>query len=150
MKVYSKRDIDRMFLNESKIYRVFEKKDLVLNESGNAYVEPSNDSQSSLSSDLSKTKAKNPTDNEFIVNANSYDGDASNNTVTLDVSGNTTSDATNNFNKLTKQPNVRQLISKGNVNAKIHLNKESIDRLRENSIPFSKKELNEILKRKKN
>lgn len=148
MKVYSKKDLDNMMVCESKVYRIFEKKDLTLNESGNAYVEPSSDSSSSLSKDLSKAKTKNPADNEFIVNTNSYDGDSSNNTVTLDVTGNTASDATKNYQQLTRQPNVRQLISKGNVNAKIHLNKESIERLRENSIPFSKKELTEILKKR--
>ena len=36
-------------------------------------------------------------------------------------------------------------MSNSNVNAKIHLNNESIEKLRENSIPFTKKELNEIL-----
>ena len=38
-------------------------------------------------------------------------------------------------------------VQKGNVNAKFHLNKESLCRLRETSVPFSKKELQEMLKR---
>lgn len=146
MKQFTKQEIQKMILYENKIYSVYNKKDLVLNESnGNAYVEPSSDNASSLSSDLSKAKSKNPNDNEFIVNANSYDGDTSNNTVTLDVNGSTPSDATKKFNQLTKQPQVRQLISKGNVNAKIHLNNEEIKRLKENSIKFTKKELTNFL-----
>lgn len=146
MKIFTKKEIKNMILDESKIYRIYEKKDLKLCEdSGNAYVEPSTDSSSSLTGDLAKAKSENPNDDEFIVNANSYDGDSSNNAITLDVAGNSPNDASNNFRKLTKQPGVRQLMSNSNVNAKIHLNNESIERLRENSIPFTKKELNEIL-----
>ena len=146
MKIFTKKEIKNMVLDESKIYRVFEKKDLKLYEDdGNAYVEPSSDSSSSLTGDLAKAKSKNPNDDEFIVNANSYDGDSSNNAITLDVVGNSPNDASTNFRKLTKQPGVRQLMANSNVNAKIHLKNENIEKIKENSIPFTKKELNEIL-----
>ena len=79
-KVFSKKDINNMILKETKGYYILNKKDLKLNEdNSNAFVEPSSDSISSLSSDLSRTKSENPTDDQFIVNANSYDGNSSNN-----------------------------------------------------------------------
>ena len=47
---------------------------------------------------------------------------------------------------MTKQPGVKQLLNTNtNVNAKVHLNKEHIERLRESSVSFSKKELNNLL-----
>lgn len=150
MKVYLKKDIDKiMNINENKNVKIFNKRDLMLkeNNNGNAYVEGSNDNSSSLSSDLSKAKSNNPNDTEFIVNANSYDGNSSNNTVTLDVTGNSPSDASKNFQKLTKQPSVRNLMNTTNVNAKVHLRNESIEKMKEEAIPFTKKELNNLLKK---
>lgn len=145
MAIKTKKQLKDNALNESKPYKIFEKRNLRLSEEGNAYVEPSSDRPSSLSGDLSKAKSKNPNDDEFIVNANSYDGDSSNNTVTLDVAGKTPTEASNNFRNMTKQPAVRQLMANSNVNAKVHLKNEDIERLRENSVPFTKKELDELL-----
>lgn len=128
--------------------KIFLKKDIKLKESsnGNAYVEPSSDSVSSLSSDLNKAKSNNPTDNTFVLPANSYDNNTNNDTVTLDVTGNSPNEASKNFQKLTKNPNVRNLMSKTNVNAKIHLKNEQIERLKEHSIGFTKKEIKNLLK----
>lgn len=153
-KLFSKKDINNLILRETKGYYIVNKKDLKLNEendNSNAYVEPSSDNMSSLSSDLTKTKTENPTDDTFIVNANSYDGDSSNNTVNLDVQGNNPQDATKNFQKLTKTPAVRSLMANTNVNAKIHLRngveREHLNKLREGSVPFTKKEIKEMLKK---
>lgn len=148
MRTFSKKQIRNMILAESKDYIVIEKKDLKLKEdtNSNSYVEPSSNSISSLSSDLSNAKSKNPHDEEFIVNANSYDSNNSNDTVTLDVHGSNPTDASKNFQKMTKNPNVRNMIQKGNVNAKFHINNESLNRLRESSVKFTKKELNNIFK----
>jgi hypothetical protein len=94
-KIFSKKDINNIILKETKGYYILNKSDLKLNEdNSNAYVEPSSDSISSLSSDLAKTKSENPTDDQFIVNANSYDGNSSNNSGTLDVQGDNPTDAT--------------------------------------------------------
>lgn len=146
MKTYKKKDIENMVVKESRLYKIFEKKDLrLVEDEKNAYVEPSSDSMSSLANDLSKTKTQNPTDNTFVVDMNSYDGNSGNNPVVLDVKGKNPADASKNINKLTQQPSVRQLMKNNNVTAKVHLNTEAIQRLRETSVPFSKKELNKLL-----
>lgn len=147
MRRYTKNEIEKMMVSESRLFKVFEKRDLKLVEGdGNAYVEPSSNVISSLASDLSKTKTKNPTDNNFIVNMNSYDNNATNNPITLDVNGNSPSDASKKLQQMTKQPGVKQLLNtNSNINAKIHINKEHIERLRESSVSFSKKELNNLL-----
>lgn len=147
MRRYTKNEIEKMMVSESRLFKVFEKRDLKLVEGdGNAYVEPSSNVISSLASDLSKTKTKNPTDNNFIVNMNSYDNNATNNPITLDVNGNNPSDASKKLQQMTKQPGVKQLLNtNSNINAKIHINKEHIERLRESSVSFSKKELNNLL-----
>lgn len=147
-KVFSKKDINNMILKETKGYYILNKKDLKLNEdNSNAFVEPSSDSISSLSSDLARTKSENPTDDQFIVNANSYDGNSSNNSVTLDVQGENPTDATKNFQTITRNPAVRNLMNHTNVNAKIHLRNEGLERLRESSVPFTKKEIKEMFKK---
>lgn len=147
-KVFSKKDINNIILKETKGYYILNKSDLKLNEdNSNAFVEPSSDSISSLSSDLAKTKSENPTDDQFIVNANSYDGNSSNNSVTLDVQGNNPTDATKNFQTITRNPAVRNLMNHTNVNAKIHLRNEGLERLRESSVPFTKKEIKEMFKK---
>ena len=106
-----------------------------LNE--DVYVEPSKSSSSSdsLSSDLSKAKSENPTKNEFTVDGNSYDGNSSNNAVTIDVQGKNAQDAANNMKNLQQNPNVKNIKNK---NFRFHL---------ESYIPFSKKEINEMLKK---
>ena len=145
MKTFKKKDVRNMILSESKDFIVIEKKDLKLKEDTNSYVEPSssNGGSSSLASDLNNAKAKNPHDTEFVVNANSYDSNNSNDTITLDVQGNNANDASNNFKKMTRNPQVKSLIQKGNVNAKFHVG-ESLKRLRESSVKFTKQELNEL------
>lgn len=121
---------------------------LLESEYSNAYVEPSSDSTTSLSSDLNKTKTQNPTDDTFIVNANSYDNNQKNNTVTLDVNADSPNDASQEFQKLRQNPHVRNLMANTNVNAKIHLKNESIKRLEESSVMFTKKEIKEMFNRK--
>lgn len=149
MRIFTKNEVDNMIMRENKLYHSFSKKNLILRESnGNAYVEPSSDGQTSLSNDLSTAQKNNPSDKNFIVNANSYDGDTKNNPITLDIEGDSPTDASNKFQNLTKNPSVRQLVANNNVNARIRLNNEEIEKLRASSIGFTKKEINEILKRK--
>lgn len=122
-------------------YITFKKKELKLNEEKNSYVSSSSDNISSLSTDLSKAKNENPTDNTFIVNTKSYNNNSQDNPITLDVAGKNPTDAANKYQQLTKNPNVKSLINKGNVNAKIHLQNEN------KYVTFSKKELQEINER---
>lgn len=150
METFTKKDIRKMMLSESCL--VFEKHELKLKEdtNSNSYVEPSSSSNgvSSLTNDLNKAKANNPHDNEFVVDASSYDTNQSNDSVTLDIQGDNANDASKKFQTLSKNPNVRNMIQKGNVKAKFHINNESVNRLRESSVPFTKKELNEMFKKK--
>lgn len=130
---------------------IFSKKSLHLNEdnngsNGTAYVEPSSDNTSSLASDINKTKQENPTDDTFIINANSYDGNKSNNTVTFDITADNGQDATQQFTQMKQNPYMKNMIANGNVNARIHLKNEHIERLRENSVSFTKKEIKDMLK----
>lgn len=150
MRSFKKYQIEHMVLNENKNQKVYKKKDVVLKEdNSNAYVEPSSDSVSTLASDLAKTQSENPTDNQFIVNANSYDSNGSNDTVTLDVTGTTPSDASQNFQKVTRNPDVRRMMNgRTNVNAKVRIYGESLEHLRKNSVRFSKTELDEMLTKK--
>jgi hypothetical protein len=143
---FTKKQIAEMARKDSKKCIVYEKRDLKLQTEGNAYVEPSSDSASSIQGDLDKTKAKNPTDKEFVTNLNSYDGNSANNPVTIDVQGKTTADAAKNLQQTANRPEVRSLMSKGNVNAKIHLSNESLERLRENSVKFTKKEFKKFMR----
>ena len=132
---------------------IFNKRNLHLNEdnngaNGNAYVEPSSDSTSSLATDINKTKQENPTDDTFVFNANSYDGNKANNTVTLDVLADNAQDASQQFNTLRQNPQVKNLMSTNNVNARVHLRNENLNYLKENSVSFTKKEIKELLNKK--
>lgn len=145
-----KSDIPNLCVKEEKFYKTYCKKDLTLCEDGskNTYVTPSSNSNSSssLSSDLSKSKSNNPSDDEFIFNTNSYDNNSNNDNITLDITATSPSDASQKYNKMIKQPQVRSLIQKGNVMAKVHMNNESRQRLRNTSVDFTKTEFNQLLK----
>ena len=140
MRQYSKKDIKNMAIVESKLCRVFEKKDLKLREeTSNSYVEPSkaNASTSSLASDLSKAQVNNPHDEEFVVDVSSYDGSQSSQDVTLDIKANNPQDASNKLQAQMKDPSVSSLVRKGNLKAKVHMG--------ENIVTLSKSELNKLL-----
>jgi hypothetical protein len=152
-KIFSKKDINNIILKETKGYYILNKSDLKLNEdTKNSYVEPSStNSSTSLASDLAKTKSENPQDDTFIVNTNNYDTNQNNNSVNLDVTGRNAQDAANNLRNTMKNPAVKNLMGKTNVNAKIHLrngvDREHLNKLREGSVPFTKKEIKEMFKK---
>lgn len=134
-------------MNENTITIPKHKLKLKEDSDSTAYVEPSNDSASSLANDLSQTKSSNPTDKTLVVNNNSYDGDSTNNTVSLDVHADSTTDAAQKIQNLQKNPNVKNLMSRTNVNTKVHLKEGKLKRLRENSVSFSKKEIKEMFEK---
>ena len=153
-KIFSKKDINNIILKETKGYYILNKSDLKLNEDNNrnSYVEPSStNSSTSLASDLAKTKSENPQDDTFVVNTNNYDTNQNNNSVNLDVTGRNAQDAANNLRNTMKNPAVKNLMGKTNVNAKIHLrngvDREHLNKLREGSVPFTKKEIKEMFKK---
>ena len=150
-KIFSKKDINNIILKETKGYYILNKKDLKLNENGrdNAYVEGSGNDMSNMATDLRDAQTNNPTAKEFVVNANSYNGNSSNKSVTLNVQGDNPTDATKNFQQITRNPAVRNLMNHTNVNAKIDLGRkdEGLDTLIESSVPFTKKEIREMFKK---
>lgn len=116
-------------------------------DDSNAYVEPDSNNQgssASLASDLSKTAAENPNDDTFIFNTKSYDGNSSTQQPTIDINAQNATDAANQYNKMTQNQDVNRLIKNGGCNVKVHM--ESIEYKRVNSIPFTKAELNKMLK----
>lgn len=148
MKSFTKKQIEKMVLLEDSSAKIYKVNEIKLKENdGNAYVEPSSDSASSLASDLQQTAANNPTDNTFHTNLNSYDGNNSNNTVTLDIVGDNASDAAQKMQQTMRQPIVRNMMNKTNVNAKVHLKNEQIEKLRESSVKFTKTELSKLLQK---
>ena len=138
MRSYTKKEINNMTIVESKLCRVFEKKELKLKEDTNSYVEPSSSSASAanLTNDLSKAKAANPHDEEFVVDASSYDGRSGTQDVTLDIKADNPQDASKKLQHAMKQPGMNSMVSKGNLKAKVHM---------ENTVKLSKAELNKIL-----
>jgi hypothetical protein len=65
------------------------------------------------------------------------------------VTGRTPSDASQNFQKVTRNPDVRRMMNgRTNVNAKVRIYGESLEHLRKNSVRFSKTELDEMLTKK--
>lgn len=141
MKCYTKREINKMALVESKVCHVFEKKDLRLKEetNTNSYVEPSSSSASgaNLAMDLNKAKTQNPHDEEFVVDASSYDGRSGTQDVTVDIKADNPQDASKKLQQTIKQPGMNSIVNKGNLKAKIHMG--------ENIVKLSKSELNKIL-----
>lgn len=112
MRILTKKDINNMVLSETKGYKIYKKKDLVLKE--DIYVEPSdsNGSSSDIASDLSKAKGANPTKTEFTVDGADYDGNASTKSVTIDVPGDNTAAASQNLKSLQQDPNLKNIKNK--------------------------------------
>ncbi len=109
--------------------KLFSKKQIKLREdNSNAYVEPSNatNSSSSLSSDLAKAQSNNPSDSEFVINTKNYDNNGNNQPPTFDIQANNAQDAAQQYNKMLQNPNIHQINQTSGANVKIHLNNESI------------------------
>lgn len=116
------------------------------NDDSNAYVEPSssNGTSTSLATDLAKTVAKNPNDDEFIFNTKSYDGNSSTQQPTIDIKAKNATDAATKFRTLKQTNTGVKYLAQSGANVKVHID-ESIEYRRANSIPFTKAELNKLL-----
>ena len=75
----------------------------------------------------------------MYVDAKDYDASQKNDSVRIDVNANNTREATQEIQKLQKNPQMKNMMN--NMNTKFHV------RLKENSVSFSKKELNEMLQK---
>lgn len=128
----------------------FKKNQIKIKESdSNAYVTSSNGSNgsmTSLGSDINNTRTNNPNDDNFVVDLSSYDNSNHNNPVSLDVSASNGNEAQRKIqNDINSNPQLKSMMNKGQLNANVHIKEEYIRNLRENSIPFTKEEMNEIL-----
>lgn len=153
MKIFTKKEMDRMRINESQLYKIYEKKELVLHEDNServAAVQPTtngNSSTYSLNSDLADSQRNNPGVNHFEIDGGDYDHKQTNDSVKFNINATNTTDATQEIQNLQKNPQLRNVMN--NMDTKFHVHmKENINKLRENSISFSKKEIREILNKK--
>lgn len=115
------------------------KKYISLKEEGNAYVKSSTGNQSSLGSDINKAKSKNPMDNDMHVDLQTYDGNKTNDPITIDINADNGADAQKQIkDKLNSNPEMKSLLSKGKLDASVHLKEEK-------TITFTKRDFDIFL-----
>ncbi len=122
-----------MALAEAKGYMIFEKKDLRLIEN-----DGQDTSYASSMDDLSDAKDDSVT-NDVVINRGSTDDTFSTTPTTFDIEANSVADAQRQIRQNNADPLKKNI---QNVNYKVHF--ESV---RRNSIPYTKAELNELLKK---
>lgn len=150
---FLKKEIENMILKETKGFYLFNKKDMILKEEETnrvAAVQPTtngNSSTASLNSDLNKAQKDNPNTNDFEVDSGDYDTKQTNDSVRINVNAKNTREATQEIQNLQKNPQLRNAMSNMDTKFRIHIG-ENVQNLREKSISFSKKELNEMFKKK--
>ena len=110
-----------------------------MKEEGNAYVKSSTGNQSSLGSDINKAKSKNPMDNDMHVDLQTYDGNKTNDPITIDINADNGADAQKQIkDKLNSNPEMKSLLSKGKLDASVHLKEEK-------TITFTKRDFDIFL-----
>ena len=147
-RLYSKKYIDNYILSETKGYYILNKDELILREDlrGDAYVEPSTiGTSSSLSTDLNKTRIENPNADSYVVNPTDYNATKTDDVPDLNIDAQNSMDAEKQIKNLNTNPRMSSIINHGDANVKVHF-RENLDRLRESSVSFSKKEISEMLK----
>lgn len=149
-KLFSKKYIDNYILSETKGYYILNKSDLLLREDlrGDAYVEPSTTgSSSSLSNDLNKTRTQSPNADSYVVNPTDYNSTSTDDVPDLNIDADNSVDAEKQIKSLNTNPRMNSIINHGDANIKVRF-REHLERLRESSVPFSKKEIMEMLNNK--
>lgn len=133
--------------------KIFEKSNLCLKEDVEVKPNKSNANFGDINSDLRNTQQKNPTASTFHIDANNYNGNSSDNEedVVVKDDGNVGTQ----ISQIVQKPGFNTLASKGQLG--ITVQKESkiftkhqiqemkLLSMRENSIPFTKSELQNIL-----
>ena len=111
----------------------------------NAYVEPSSNNAniSTLSKDIDKTRQNDPNATELYIDWEDFDGNPKKD-VEINVQGKNSQEITQNIQNVLKDPNMKNVMKNGKFKATLTC---SIDYRRANSIPFTKAELNEMLRR---
>lgn len=120
---------------------IFNKKNLKLNEGNNntdsvATVKPSSNNITSVASDLTASRQDNPTVNTFEIDPKNYNGNTSDDPIPMEINAENPADASKQIQNLTKRQDFKQI-----KNPKIRVT------FNENCVTFSKKELNEMLKK---
>ena len=134
--------------------KIFEKRQLRLKEDVEVEPSKSNANYSDISTDVKKAETKNPTATTFHVDSNNYNGNPSDNEEKVEIPDD--GNISNTINMTMQKPGFSQLASKGQLGFTIKKNEGKIytkqniqeyriKQLRENSVPFSKKEIKEIL-----
>lgn len=153
-KLFTKKNIENYIMTETKGYYVLNKKDIVLKEGvgGDAYVEPSTTgSSSSLANDINKTQTENPNADTYVVNPNDYNASRTDDIPDLNIDADNAMDAEKQIRSFNTNPRFNSIINNGDANVKVHLRsgveREHLNKLREGSVPFTKKEIMEMLKK---
>lgn len=109
----------------------------------NTYVQSSNNSMSSLGSDLNKSKSDNPMDNNFVVDLSSYDNNNTNDEATLEIDAKNGTDAQRKIqNTLASNPQLKTMANDNKLNAKVRLTTEQ----RKQGKAITKKEFESLYK----
>ena len=109
----------------------------------NTYVQSSNNSMSSLGSDLNKSKSDNPMDNNFVVDLSSYDNNNTNDEATLEIDAKNGTDAQRKIqNTLASNPQLKTMANDNKLNAKVRLTTEQ----RKQGKAITKKEFETLYK----
>ena len=109
----------------------------------NTYVQSSNNSMSSLGSDLNKSKSDNPMDNNFVVDLSSYDNNNTNDEATLEIDAKNGTDAQRKIqNTLASNPQLKTMTNDNKLNAKVRLTTEQ----RKQGKAITKKEFETLYK----
>lgn len=145
METYKKKEIKlKKNINENvTTYGDIKRKIIESLNDRNSYVKSSNNSMSSLGSDINQSKAKNPTDNNFVVDLSSYDSNPNNDEATIDVTAKNGTDAQRQIqNTLSSNPELKTMMNNNKLNAKVTLTNEQ----RKNGISITKGDFEKLYK----
>lgn len=139
--IFSKKNIKNLKLSEGKDYKIFKKSDLKLNED-NEFV--GGKGASEVASNISNKFGKGA--KNITANGDSFTDSKSDDSVGVSVTGKTPYEIAQNGKEEVKKLQSHG-ISPSNVTVTAQNVTRQLESLRRNSVPFSKKELNEILKK---
>ena len=125
METFYKKNLKLKENVESITFGDIKKKIIESLEDRNTYVKSTNNSMSSLGSDLNKSKTENPMDNNFIVDLSSYDNNPSNDEATIEVNAKNGTDAQRKIqNTLASNPELKTMARNNKLNANVKLTNE--------------------------
>lgn len=126
----------------------------------NTLATPSSDTGEDMANSINKAKQLNPQSDNVVVDTSMFDSTSNNDPVAIDINARNGQDARSQINNMmTANPQLKSLQANGNLMAKVHMEgriiskreieeerkKLKLKKLRENSIEYSKDELNEAI-----